>query len=455
VSGDSGSVVRPRPGRAFYAPAVRLSRLGADGNTGGEILDQVQGDVTDVEVTLLANGIATYSITLNNAYLSTRVERDVDASVLSQEQQQSTTLLSSGNNPVWPRFKYDAFRHFAFGMRLRIDMRYFPPDTDASTAQRSAQANWVPMVAGPIADMRFTFAEDGLKLQLSGQDDLSRLQDKQSRRSNFDRKAEMSLVREALRRGGLPAMVAPALEPPAFADDDANGLHEQIQAGQSLFDFIDKFVKKLDFELFMDFANLDSPDAALEVHFEPCRSRRTPDQDNVFTLEYGKNLLDFRPTFKVRDQYSAVTVRGRHRDPQIPEEVRGEASASLLADELFPVDGETLTPAPEVRNHFFPNRPNEPSRPNGGNLDSARAQREAEAGLRKMARDLLTIEATTLGSPRLRPGQHVLLSGLRAPFDGYFYVTQTKHTLNDAGYRTQIHACRPGMQIPDNAWSPA
>ncbi len=452
----TGSVVSPRPGRAFYAPAVRVSRMGPSGNSTGILLDEIQGDITEVEVTLLASGISTYSITLNNSYLTTRADRTADSNLFVPEQVDATTVIATSGNPVWPRLKYDGLSRFAFGTRLRIDMRYFPPDVDASTAQRSAQANWVPMICGPIADMNFTFGgEEGLKLQISGQDDLSRLQDKQPKQFNFDRKAEVSLVRAAIEKSGLQYSIATAaVDPPSFVNDDGNGLQEQIQDGQALYDFIDKLAKKLDFEFFLDFANLDEPTAELQIHFEPCRSRRAPDRDNVFVVEWGKNLLDFKPTFKVRDQFSEVTVRGRHRDPQIPQEVRGQATGALVADELFAVAGESLTPAPLVRDRFFPNRPNKPSRPNRGNLDSPRAQQEAEAELRKMAREFLTVTATTIGLPRLRPGQHVQVAGLRPPFDGYFYVTQTKHTLNEQGYRTTFNGCRPGMQIPANAWSP-
>jgi len=450
----SGSVVSPRPGRAFYAPAARVSVLGPSGNSAGTLLDDVQGDIVEVEVTLLASGIGTYSITLNNAYLSTAAERAAASSIFAPERSDATTIVGSTGNPVWPRLKYDGLSRFAFGTRLRIDMRYFPPDQDPTTAQRSAQTNWVPMIAGPIADMSFTFSDqEGLRLTVSGQDDLSRLQDRQPQVISFPRKAEMSLVTDAIRRAGLTDAIAPpAVDPPPFVNDDGNGLLEQVQDGQTLYEFVDKLAKKLDFELFVDFANLDDPSAPLQVHFEPCRSRRAPAQDDVFVVERGKNLLDFKPTFKVRDQFSEVTVRGRHRDPQIPQEVRGQASGALVADELFAVAGETLTPAPQVRDRFFPNRPNKPSRPNRGNLDAARAKQEAEAELRKMAREFLTASATTIGLPRLRPGQHVQVSGLRAPFDGYLYVTQTKHTLNESGYRTQFNGCRPGMQVPDNAW---
>jgi hypothetical protein len=37
---------------------------------------------------------------------------------------------------------------------------------------------------------------------------------------------------------------------------------------------------------------------------------------------------------------------------------------------------------------------------------------------------------------------------MRPPFDGFYYVTRTVHTLGGDGYRTRITAARPGMPAP-------
>lgn len=470
----SGSVVSPRPGTSFYAPAIRVSTLGplSAGPTQGNVLAaDVLGDIIEAEVTLLATGIATWSVTLNNAYLTTAADRPGGSSVFAAEQGDANTILSLSGNPTWPRYKYDSFSRFAFGTRMRIDMRYTPPATDSSqsaAARLSAPQDWVPMVAGPIADMDFTFVDgQGARLRLHGQDDLSRLQDRHKARVSFDRKAEKSLVIDALGRAGfaLTTLADPAVAYPAFVTDDGNGLHEQMQAGQSFYDFIDKLARRMDFEFFLDFGAAVPPptpaggtpdpvpraaQAPLQLHFEPCRSRRAPDAQGYFILEPRKNLIAFRPSFKVLEQFSNVEVRGRHRDPQIPQEVVGTADEGILVDELHetPDSREEMMSAPAVRDLFFPDRKNEFSLPNHGNLDPARATQAAQSLLRKKARELFTVEATTIGLPTLRPGQHVLVRGMREPFDGFFYVTRTTHTFNENGYRTHLHACRPGMARP-------
>jgi phage protein D len=68
--------------------------------------------------------------------------------------------------------------------------------------------------------------------------------------------------------------------------------------------------------------------------------------------------------------------------------------------------------------------------------------------MRKGIRAFLTAEFSTLGLTTIRPGIHVDLKGLYAPFDGIWYVTQTVHTVNAAGYITRTSLRRPGMLDP-------
>ena len=82
------------------------------------------------------------------------------------------------------------------------------------------------------------------------------------------------------------------------------------------------------------------------------------------------------------------------------------------------------------------------------NIDEERARQQAVAKLRTSARQFLTAEITTVGFTRLRPGIHVDLSGLYAPFDGIYYVTKTVHAIKADGYITKTSLRRPGMLDP-------
>jgi phage protein D len=114
--------------------------------------------------------------------------------------------------------------------------------------------------------------------------------------------------------------------------------------------------------------------------------------------------------------------------------------------ELYP--SGRLTTGPDVREHFFPDRKNAMTLPNETNLDDTRGQYLADVAMRKRAREFFTIEGSTIGLPRLRPGTYVEIVNMRPPFDGFFYVVRTVHSYGTDGYRTSFSARRPGMPMP-------
>ena len=440
-----------RPGTSYYVPAVRIVKLSPTLQAGGEagqVLDRdVLADVLSVEVTRVASGPATFKIRMNNWYTSTATDRSAESDEFTALAARESARAGS---PHWPRFKYNDFSLLAFGERLRIDMRYMPePVADRGTRQQNNERAWVPMISGPVTDMRFTFgASDGARVEICGEDDLSALKDKVNRRIIMDRLGEVNIARQALARAQYPisAIARPLVEYPSFTTNDSQGLREAIQRGQSYLDLINRLGERLDFEIFLEFQSLDDPASPLEFHFEPCRARVL---GVGFRLDRERDLLELTPTIKVVDQYSVVHVLGRHRDPLLDEPVGGEAQHTIVADELHrdaSRDGP-LKSAGEVREHFFPNRSNPHEVPNQSNMDPVRADWYAEAVIRRKAREFLTIQATTLGQPRLRPGQHVEIRGMRPPFDGFYYVTQVVTSYGADGMRSRISASRPGMEL--------
>ncbi len=316
--------------------------------------------------------------------------------------------------------------------------------------------------------MSFSFSPgEGARVTISGEDDLSRLKDKVKGRTEYDNLSERRIVEKVLTdaKYGLKTIATSLLEWPHFAETD--GVDESLSDGQSFLDFLQKLAGRLDFEVFIEFANLDKPAAGVEFHFEPARSAQPPleptraqkatsphgnDQDvpsNVFLLQRERDLLDFKPTIKVIDQYSKVVVKGRHRDRQRPDRVTQPADPEVVKNELHgnPDDPE-LKPGPTIREKYFPDRPNEYTLSNQTNIDDERAKQMAIAELRKKAREFMTVDGTTIGLPRLRPGLYVEIRGFRPPFDGFYYVTKTVHTFGSDGLRTKFSARRPGMPVP-------
>jgi hypothetical protein len=449
------SPVAARPGTSYFVPGARVKKLNRvlpSGAEAGDDLPILSGDVLRVEVTRVNTGVSQYAITLNNWYDSLPADRQDSRNQVTQ-----TERLVNGR-PVWPRFKYDAFEYFKFGDRLRIDLRYWPDSpADASLSQRAAGA-WVPMIAGPITDMRFSFATGaGAQLTLTGQDDLNWLTDKTQGKTEFSKLSERTMVNRVLAQAKYPLnqITDGPLPWPPFAEDDGNGVSESLQGGQSYLDFLQKLAGRLDFEVFVEFDTLTFPTSqavAATFHFEPARSAVPPDQNpgGTYVLRREQHLLDFAPTIKVAEQYSDITVRGRNRDRKQPERIQKLADTTAVAAELHidPAVDAPLVSGPAIREVFFQNRPNHADAPNQTNLDAARADLLAQAMIRKQARELMTIEATTIGLPRLRPGNHVEVRGYRAPFDGFYYVTKTVHSYGADGLRTKFSARRPGMPVP-------
>ena len=167
----------------------------------------------------------------------------------------------------------------------------------------------------------------------------------------------------------------------------------------------------------------------------------------MYRIERGRSLMTYTPTIKVADQYSEVRVRGRNRDREVTDPVDSTVTAGDLDGELHDEDPSS-SPAPDVRERFFPDRPNPFVLPNQTNLDDERGRHLALVALRRQARTLFGIEARTIGLPLLRPGRHVEVRGLRPPFDGFFYVTRCVHSFGPDGYTTTFTGRRPGMPLP-------
>jgi Bacteriophage probable baseplate hub protein len=457
LPGGLTAAVADRPGTSYYVPGVRMAKLGptvqASGEAGTLMPESVLGDLVRAEVTRVNTGASQYSLTFNNWFLATAEDRkekhDTFGASDPREALEATTRV-----PFWPRFKYNDFAVLRFGQRLRIDLRYVPEPTGKPRTAGEDEASWTPMVSGPITDIRFAFATgQGAQLTVSGEDDLSRLKDKDEKRVHLDRRSEVSIVKQLLAKVNYPlAFASPLVEYPPFATDDGQGIQEALADNQCPLDLIQKLAERLDFEVFLEFKEFDKPSGPLEFHFEPYRGRAKYNEKlrPIFRLDRERNLLDYNPTIKVADQNLTALVKGRHRDPLLAKEVAGKASHEILIDELqtdAKLDGPLLS-GPELRQKFFGDRPNSLTVPNQSNLDEVRADWAAKAALRKKARELFTIEATTIGVPRIRPGNHVEIRGMRAPFDGFFYVTKTVHTFGTDGYRTKITASRPGMAYP-------
>jgi hypothetical protein len=450
-----------RPGQTYFAPGVRITKLGPlplpKPDPEAVELTELQPDIISVTVTRPCSGSAQYCIVLNNWFDS--LPRDRAKGFGARE------AIVAGQ-PVFPRFKYNDFQVLDFGRRLRIDMRYFPdPETTLATTDQRAQ-KFVPMVSGPISDMRFTFSDaGGARLEVCGEDDLCMLKNKNPTKVDYWARPEKEIVEDVLRRANFPLPLSPPAIPwPSFTESSGKALAEAHFEGQSYLDYLMKFADRWDFEVFIEYASLDRPDSGLEFHFEPCRCRTPPDQTlrDAYIVERGKNLIEFNPNLRVVDQWTSVTFTGHdHRwqkptmisktapsnpDPLLPFGLGPPADPDPVADELH-IDAarrdEPLTSGPEWRRRKFGLNPHTEINQRG--IDAERAQVMADALYRRQAREFLKVDTVTIGLPRLRAGRHIEYRGMRPPFDGFYYVEKSEHTYGDNGLRTHFMARRPGM----------
>lgn len=462
MNGSGASPVAARPGQTYFVPGVRIMRLSKIPHPGPDIeaeeIVELRQDIIAVSVTRPCTGAAQYCITLNNWFDS--LPRDRAKGFGPREEREPGTA-----NPAWPRFKYNDFTVLDFGMRLRIDMRYFPDaEKTLSTTDQQAQG-WVPMVSGPISDIRFTFSDrDGARLEVCGEDDLCLLKNKNPRKCDYWARPEKEIIEDVLRRANFPFPLAKKAIPwPQFTESTSKALAEAHFEGQSYLEYLMKFAERWDFEVFLEFVSLDDPNSGLEFHFEPCRCRTPPDKTlrEVYIVERGKNLIEFNPELRVVDQWTSVTFCGHDHNWQNPAMISATTPSSPnplppppspppspdpLADELHTDAArgdEPLVSGPEWRRRKFGLNPHTEINQRG--IDAERAQVMSDALYRRRAREFLKVGTVTVGLPRLRAGRHVEYRGMRAPFDGFYYVEKSEHTYGDDGLRTHFTARRPGM----------
>ena len=195
------------------------------------------------------------------------------------------------------------------------------------------------------------------------------------------------------------------------------------RGGQSFFDFLKDLTREGHYEVQY---------AGGTLRF----SAPLQDREAQMTLEWGKNLISFKPTLNTSQAVSAVVVRGWDKHGKKPIEVRVSAGeetiqerrarfSSQIAQDIF---GEVVK---EITD-----------RPVNSVQD---ARKIAKAELDRIAGNLVRGSATTVGLPKLRPGVCVQLDGLGTWFSGKYYVEKVTHHLDAAGYRTTFEGRRNAL----------
>lgn len=398
------------PGTRLFAPQARLvDAAGSPLQLDGQAVSQ---DIVSAKVTRVASGVSQVEVVLNNQ------RHDAE------------------HRPLVPTWRYNRMDSVSFGTRMRVDFRY-------------GNETWTPMILARVTDVSFLFPQaTGGQLTLHGEDLLSLLKTRPPEKEKPDPykgEQEAAIVEAAVKASGAGLKVRATAPTPAFTAALTNVTH---QPTLTYLQFIEAIAERMDYEVYVDF---DAPGASgVSLHFEPARSATL---GQPVELRWGRDLMDFKPVFKVWDLLTGAVASGTEpgKRARFTRSVPMDQAINDLHASPGAAAGGKLVSAADARKSAFQgeNKPEDHvQRINVTNLDPERAKLQATAVLRRSARQFLTADITTIGRTELRPGIHVDLRGLSAPFDGVYYVAQTVHTLSAAGYLTASSLRRPGMLDP-------
>jgi phage protein D len=182
--------------------------------------------------------------------------------------------------------------------------------------------------------------------------------------------------------------------------------------------FLMERARRIGYEFFVDEES--------KLYFQPS----TTNSKESYILEWGKSLINFRPTLTTTSQVGEVIVKGW--DPRSKKTITGKAKRNdiqtngLSAAKMMKIRG-----AFENRSEIIVNKP-------------IRSQREADEmaknKLEQSAKEMVKGDGTTLGLPDLRAGTTIMLDKLGETFSGIYFVTGTTHSINESGYTTKFSA---------------
>jgi phage protein D len=196
------------------------------------------------------------------------------------------------------------------------------------------------------------------------------------------------------------------------------------QVNQSDLSFLRERARAIDADLWMDDKKLNAK----------ARSKRN---DGKVELTLGGELLSVTTLADLAGQRSSVSVNGW--DIKGKTALHSEASESAIQSEL---NGDTsgvsilksaFGDRKEALAHTVP-------------LTSQEAQTEADTFFRMSARRFVVAYGVAQGNAKLRVGIYVDLKGLGPLFEGKYYLSEVKHTFDQAsGFRTEFTGERPGI----------
>jgi len=297
----------------------------------------------------------------------------------------------------------------------------------------------IVMLTGNFTTMEPNFPASGAPtLSVRGLNALHKLRSKQYTTAWTNEKAseialDIAKLKDPQNKGkkrfGLPVVV----------DENYAKTHEKpfdylAQNNQYDIDFLLNLARRIGYVLLLLEADPKGSGIAKQkrLYFGPSQAGQSAGlRDVTFKLEWGRSLIDFKPTLTTANQIRSVTVNGWNRKTReaISVTVNIDDKRINLNKDLHAMLGEKTDPREEVV-------VDEPV------FTQAQARERAIAILTDRHKEMVKASATTVGLTDLRAGRRVQIRGVGARFSGTYFVTDTTHTIGESGYTTRFNARR-------------
>lgn len=204
------------------------------------------------------------------------------------------------------------------------------------------------------------------------------------------------------------------------------------QDNQTDIDFLFQRARNAGYVVYVDSETKANGQVEDFLYFGPSDAKHPRAVDVTYELEWGISLMDFKPTLSTAKQVKSVEVRSWNRQTNraIRAKVDLKSPDIKVNADLLPL---LTQPGAQPREEVVANEP-QPT--------PQQAQRRALALLSDRLKEMVTAQGTTVGLPDLRAGQKVRIKGVGSRFSGVYFVTDTTHTIADAGYTTRFSARR-------------
>ena len=303
----------------------------------------------------------------------------------------------ANHRPVAPIWRYNKLDPMSFGTRVRVDLRY-------------GDEGWTPMILARITDVAFLFPPAaGAQLTLKGEDLLSLLKAKPaSGHASTPTSHEIEMVEEELRAFDSDLSLASPQPTSPFSTPLRNVTHEKAKTYQQ---FIESLAERMDYRALRRVRRYRAhcrATAATRTSQPPLRAGAFGQLGDPITLRWGRDIVDFKPTFKVWDVLTEA-VRERHVAAR-----RGAFTPTVtMADAIERPAcrarrrSRSRSPPSTARKRAFGPRTGPTSELRADHRHQSRRGARAAAGdggAAQSARQFLTADITTIGFTELRPG---------------------------------------------------